>query len=146
RESYIVPVAMFALVAGVKMACDLAVSASRSSSVLGVNVLLFSVTVLFTARALISTLSLSFSRVRLKEKGLDLVRVKAALSAEQSVHIRLAENTLLKAADELRIGFWILGVDRDARDRFYVIEVRRRCRLVDVNIVGLREFMDFLPF
>src|SRR5262249_31194089 len=39
-----------------------------------------------------------------------------------------------------------LGVDRDARDRFYVIEVRRRCRLVDVNIVGLREFMDFLPF
>jgi hypothetical protein len=146
RESYIVPVTMFALFCAMKMAVDLAAAISRVPGVLAVNTIMFVVTVAFTARAIILTLSLSFSRARLKDRGLDLVRIKAAASAERSVHSRLSENALVQIAQEMGVGFWLFGVDRDTRDRFYVIEAVRRCRLTDVNRIGLRDFVEALPF
>lgn len=145
RESWIVPLTIFALLTSIKIGWDYVGFGTTTPAVL-TDITMFSLTVLFTARAVFLTLKLSFSRRVLKEKGLDLIRRKAAMSAERSVRIRLADNMLARVAGELRIGFWLFGVDREARSRFHVVEATRRGTLVNVNVVAMKEFMEALRF
>jgi hypothetical protein len=145
RESWVAPTTIFALLASAKMGWDYVALIPTSASVI-VNALLFSLTVLLTARAILLTLSLSFSRVTLKEKGLNLIRRKAGASALESILVRLSENFLIGKAREFRVAFWLFGIDREAKNRFYVLNAITRGTLTDVNMVALKDFVDILPF
>jgi hypothetical protein len=145
RESWIVPLTIFAFLTSVKIGWDYA-GFGLTAAVVVTDAILFSATVLLTARAVFLTLRLSFGRSMLKEKGLDLIRRKAGMSAERSARLRLAENTLLRVCEELRVGFRLFGTDRDTRERFHVVDAMRNGVVVDVNAEGLREFIEALRF
>jgi|GEM_PF-5962025 len=145
RESWISPVTAFALLSSVKIALDYVILGA-SKSVLLVDASMFCLILILTTRVIFQTLKLSFSRATIKEKGLELVRERAADSAERSINLRLAEGILLGAAERMRVGYWVFGVDREIRERYYVLETRRRGRIRDVNLFGLQQFIDALRF
>ena len=144
-ESWAFPVSVFAFLGAIKMSLDFSLLPGSLSALL-VDVGIFTLTVLLTVRVVFRTLKLSFSRAELREKGLLLIREKATMSAEHSVLARLAENILLREARHLRVGFWPFGVGPAEHEQFFVLESHGQVRVTDVNLSGLREFIDELRF
>jgi hypothetical protein len=143
RESWLLPGIVFSLVGAIQISIDYFLL-PLDAYALAFDSIVFIATVGFLLLAIYQTLRLSFDRGLLKDKGQKLVREKVAVSTQKSIDTRLADGILYSGLTALGITRYPGGVDRDARQRFHVLDAVRTGIIRDINLFGIEELIQHL--
>lgn len=143
RETWIFPIIVFSLSSSAKTGLDVYHN-SASQAAGTVNLLLFCLSVSLAIFAYYRAIRLMFNPALLRTKSIKLMQEKMEESVMFSVETRVGNNWLKRHLEEAGIDWYPLGVGRDERERFHVVDAWQLGHVVNINVEYFKEYKEKL--